>query len=246
MISESTFANKFTSFWNEALPNAKNYVRLINSGLTEATHGPLSMVARPKNTVLVNVIAFNLFRDYVNKAYPPDQISTRGFHESGLFDLALRKAIAYLSNFTYGYSVDLPLSNPEIEDIIKIAQILSIRYDCNHGVLQIDPEFDGCGYINRSFGDLHVGTKLVEIKSGERRFSSVDLRQVLIYLTLNHYSKAPLEIHSVELFNPRMGILFHTDVNDFCRNLSALHSLELFDEIQKFIVDNVFIESASF
>ena len=117
-----------------------------------------------------------------------------------------------------------------------------VRYVAQNSSSKIDPKFDGCGFINESYGDLISDDKLIEIKSGERRFNLTDLRQVLIYLVLNHYSKQPFNISSIELFNPRMGIAFAEEVENFCLNISALNSQELFSEIQKFIVDNNFVE----
>lgn len=40
MISETTFAKKFTSFWAQLLPNANNYIRLVNGAMVQSLYTP--------------------------------------------------------------------------------------------------------------------------------------------------------------------------------------------------------------
>lgn len=242
MISEATFSKKFTSFWNEILPNSKNYVRLINGGLLEPVYEPFDTAERKNNTALVNVIAFSMLRDFCNKALTIDQLSSTQFFESNHFKGLLEKDLSYLSKFSYGAECSLPLSTKEKKQASLLFRLMYIRYVANRSSTRIDPKFDGCGFINESYGDIISDNKLIEIKSGERRFSLTDLRQVIIYLVLNNYSKKPYRISAIELFNPRMGIAFTEEIESFCLNISALNSQELFSEIQKFIVDNNFVE----
>tara|TARA_R110000772_G_scaffold60775_3_gene137144 strand:+ start:10197 stop:10937 length:741 start_codon:yes stop_codon:yes gene_type:complete len=242
MISEITFSKKFTSFWNEILPNSKNYVRLINGGLLEPIYEPFDEAARKKNTALVNVIAFSMLRELCNKEQTLDQLGSIQYFKSHHFERLLEKDLSYLSKFSYGAECSLPLSIEEKTQASQLFRQMYVRYVAQNSSSKIDPKFDGCGFINESYGDLISDDKLIEIKSGERRFNLTDLRQVLIYLVLNHYSKQPFNISSIELFNPRMGIAFAEEVENFCLNISALNSQELFSEIQKFIVDNNFVE----
>ncbi len=243
MISESTFSKKFTSFWNEILPNSKNYVRLINGGLLEPVYEPFDTADRKNNTALVNVLAFSMLRELCNKNQTLAQLTNNKYFKSQGFEILLEKDLAYLSKFSYGTECSLPLSVKEIQQVSQLFRQMYIRYVANNSNVIVDPNFDGCGFINESFGDIISDSTLVEIKSGERRFNLTDLRQLLIYLVLNHYSKQSVKINYVELFNPRMGIAFKEDVESFCLNLSALNSQELFSEIQKFVVDNNFVET---
>lgn len=242
MISESTFSKKFTSFWNEILPNSKNYVRLINGGLLEPVYEPFDTADRKNNTALVNVLAFSMLREFCNKTQTLGQLSNSQYFSSQNFEELQAKDLLYLSKFSYGSECSLPLSEKEKVQASQLFRQMYIRYVANNSSSQIDPKFDGCGFINESYGDLIADKKLIEIKSGERRFNLTDLRQILIYLVLNHYSKNSFDITSIELFNPRMGIAFTEEVESFCLNVSALNSQELFSEIQKFIVDNNFVE----
>lgn len=243
MISESTFSKKFTSFWNEILPNSKNYVRLVNGGLLEPIYEPFDIADRKNNIALVNVHAFSMLRELCSKSLTLDQLSCNDYFRSQRFEFLLNKNLNYLSRFSYGAECILPLSDKEKEQVKSLFRQMYVRYIADGLDVAIDPRFDGCGFINESFGDLISGTKLIEVKSGERRFALTDFRQLLIYLVLNHYSRSSFNITHVELFNPRMGIAFTDTLESFCLNLSALNSRDLFSEIQKFIVDNNFVEA---
>lgn len=246
MISEATFAKKFTSFWNEILPNSKNYVRLINGGLIEALYEPFEAAERKNNIALINVLSFNMLRSFCNNESTFEELNKSSYTESEKFQEIIGKSLQYLSKFKYGNNCSLPLSNNEKAQINRLFKAMYDQciYDSCYRI--IDPHFDGCGFINKSYGDLVSDNKIIEIKSGERRFSVTDVRQIIIYLVLNHYSSKPINIASVMLFNPRMGIIFAESVENFCMNLSGLSSQELFIEIQKFIVDNNFIETYGF
>ncbi len=40
MISELTFSRKFTSYWNQLLPNANNFIRIVNGSLIDDVYAP--------------------------------------------------------------------------------------------------------------------------------------------------------------------------------------------------------------
>lgn len=241
MISEVTFAKKFTSFWNETLPNAKNYVRLMNGGLITAEYHPLPPAERKNNTALVNVLAFQMLRRTLNKTTTAPATAENYFNSKD-YQSDLTYCLGYISRFSHSEQLSLPLSKPEQKQAQEIFKTLYARYGTDKSSVTIDPNFDGCGFINKAQGDILHRTTLVEVKSGERRFGVSDLRQVITYLALNQQSRKPLKITHIELFNPRMGISFSAEIESLCNSLSATSSQELFSEIQKFIVDNNFIE----
>lgn len=242
MISEATFSKKFTSFWNEILPNSKSYVRLINGGYLEAVYEPFDTADRKHNTALINVLSFSLLRSVLNKEQKYSEVCRTKYLQSSHFKGVIEKSLLYLAKFNYGDDCELPLNSKELLQTTQLFKVMYHRYVAAGQITEVDPKFDGCGFVNQSFGDLMSNQTLIEIKSGERRFSVTDVRQVLTYLVLNHYSRRPKRISHVELFNPRMGISFTEGVNSFCLNTSALNSQELFSEIQKFISDNNFVE----
>ena len=242
MISEITFAKKFTSFWNEILPNAKNYVRLVNGGRLEALYEPFAQAERKNNIALINVIYFNMFKRLCDKKGSYAYFDSNEFYKSKAFHEIIKESVCFLDKFSYGNKCDLPLLNSELFQIKQLFRLLYLHVQPQLNHINISPSFDGCGFLNKAEGDILSNNTLIEIKSGERSFSLVDFRQIVIYLTLNHYSKDMHKIYSIELFNPRMGISYNEGVDDFCRNISSLDSRELFTEIQKFITDNNFTE----
>lgn len=242
MISEITLSKKFTAFWNEILPNSKNYIRLLNGGLIERVHVPFEPAIIKNNVALVNVLSFELFRTVVNRTSTIDELSNKNYFESNQYKFILNKSLDYLSRFKYGKNCILPLKVEELNDVIQLYNTMRNRYLNSNKEVIVDPVFAGCGFINESNGDLISDTTLVEIKSGERNFSVIDLRQMLIYCTLNHFSQNSYKLEYIEFFNPRMGISFTEEIENFCQNLSALSSQELFTEIQKFITDINFVE----
>jgi hypothetical protein len=242
VISETTFAKRFTSFWNELLPNAKNYTRLINAGQFTATHRPFATPTRKQNVALVNVFAFNLYRLLATKRTGFGLVSNR-LDQHPEYSECFHSAMSYLSRFGNYQLYQLPLSDEECSQAKELTKILLDKYDWKRNPL-IDPRFDGCGCINPATGDIYLPRTLVEIKSGERSFSVTDFRQLIVYCALNHYSRSPLTIDRIEIFNPRMGALFSEDVNQLSLDLSALAPLELFSEIQRFIADMNFVETS--
>jgi hypothetical protein len=242
MISEVTFSKKFTAFWNQTLPNSKNYIRLINAGLIERVYKPLPPARRKNNIALINVLSFELVKAVATQKLSIDDVSNKDFFKSNGFKLIFDLSMTFLSRFSYGNNVDLPLENDELNEVIALYKAIYIRYVANSKNIEVEPEFSGCGFINQANGDIACDETLIELKSGERNFSVMDLRQILTYCTLNHFMGSPLLIKKIELFNPRTGIAYSEDIESFCQNVSALSSLELFSEIQKFITDINFIE----
>ncbi|WP_445778257.1 hypothetical protein [Shewanella sp.] len=242
MISEVTFSKKFTAFWNQILPNSKNYIRLINAGLIERVYEPLIPARRKNNIALINVLSFELVKAVATHQLTIDDVSKQNFFKSDEFKLIFDLSMKFLSRFSYGNNVDLPLEHDEINEVLVIYKAIYTRYVAKSLKTQVEPEFSGCGFINQANGDIACDGTLIELKSGERNFSVMDLRQILTYCTLNHFMKTPLLIEKIELFNPRMGIAYSEDIESFCQNVSALSSLELFSEIQKFITDINFVE----
>ncbi|MGL4169580.1 hypothetical protein ABQJ53_05025 [Morganella morganii] len=245
MISEITFSKKYTSFWNEILPNAKNYVRLINGGLLHAEYEPFPPTPRKQNISLINELSFSMLRSFIRKKESTHTLLNPNYMKSDNFKTLMKLSLESLSKFSYGNDYLLPLKNDELKQIQQLFKMTIEHFNTDPNIF-IDPEFDGCGFVNQSFGDLIYNKTLIEIKSGERKFSLTDIRQLIIYLTLNHYSFLPFELTEIQLFNPRMGISFTENIDDFCLNTSALNSTELYSEIQKYITENNFIEDPLF
>jgi hypothetical protein len=244
MISELTFAKKFTSFWNQLLPNEKHYVRLINEGLFEVFDAPIGQMNRKENIAFINELAFELYKSIVQRKITPPDVDDNNFYKGVIFNTIYDNARARLAKFAYGSSFSLPLNANEFHTMKQLVMRLYTRYYDSLANINASPFFSGCGYINNSLGDLYIPGKLIEVKSGARNFGVIDFRQVLIYCTLNFYSKESIKIDFVELVNPRMGIIYSSRVDVLSNNLGSLNQEDLFFEIKQYITENNFIEGA--
>ena len=246
MISEVTLAKKFTSFWNQLLPNSNNFMRVINRGLVENLKGnyELSENTRPINVSLINVLSFKLLKSVVTKEISFDNCLRESFFTSDDFNKVLTASIFYLKRFSNKSGLLLPLNKDELNEVIHLFVCLYKRYESFFSVIEISPIFQGCGFVNKSEGDIFFTDTLVELKSGKRNFSITDIRQLLVYCTLNHYAnKEKRQIKNIELFNPRMGLAYKTSLIDLSENLGSLAHEDLLFEIHSFITESNLIET---
>ncbi|PLK57072.1 hypothetical protein CWN69_24990, partial [Klebsiella quasipneumoniae] len=208
--------------------------------LIEDVYPPLDDSANKSNNVFVNECAFNLYTAIQNNFLHRDILSAQDiFHHTDFQDV-FEKTKEYLQRFSYGSNFKLPLSMIEYNTIREIARNIFSRYGMENQV-EVSPQFDGCGVINNSYGDIYYSNVLVEIKSGDRKFSVYDLRQVLIYFTLNFYSKNKRPINRFELFNPRMGITYSDSIVSLCKELAFIQPEEMYFEIMNSITEENFI-----
>jgi hypothetical protein len=243
MISEVTLAKKFTSFWNQLLPNANHFIRLINGGLVEVCYEPFENTQRKENISLINVLSFRLFKLAVKKEISLDILTKKNFFKSDYFNDIFNSSLIELEKFSKKSNFSLPLNGEELKQISLLFDQIYARFLKNINIMEVSPVFQGCGFINQSEGDIYFTDTLVELKSGERKFSVTDIRQILVYCTLNHYATTgKRHIKNIELFNPRMGIAYKSTINDLSENLSALTPEDLFFEIFSFITENNFVE----
>ncbi|MDO6443606.1 hypothetical protein [Marinobacter sp. 2_MG-2023] len=241
MISETTFAKKFTSFWVQLLPNANNYIRLVNGAMVKSLYTPERPV-RGENVALCNTIAFEIFRLEQKGAVDVSDIKSGVFFSNKLFFELAQQCVDSLRVFSHGSAMKLPLSKAELDDVKSIAVHMVEYFPPRSRYLVFDPGFDGLGFLNGAEGDILFRDALVEVKAGYRNFSVNDIRQLLVYLTLNHYSQSPHEINRVELYNPRMGSVFEANVHQLCDDISALQPSDLYHEILLFVTENNFVE----
>lgn len=241
MISELTFSRKFTSYWNQLLPNANNFIRIVNGSLIDDVYTPLDENGKKENNVFVNECGFNLYVAIHSNIINESLLSTNDLFYQPEFSRVIEKTEHELRKFSYGSNFELPLSPPEYNSIKNIAWNILNRYRTYQTTTS--PSFSGCGIINNSYGDIYYSNTLVEIKSGDRKFSVYDLRQLLTYFTLNFYSREKRPLQKFELFNPRMGIVYNDDITTLCRELAFIQPEEMFFQIMTAITDENFIDT---
>lgn len=228
MISEVTFSKLYTSFWNSLLINSKNYVRLVNGALIQDVHKPISSYSSKYNAY-INILSFELYELYLGKG-------NLNFTKLEI-ELASKSSFDKVSKFASFYkSIQIPSFIEIKNEVYFIVRSLVDQYQTKSPIIR--KPLDGIGILNNSEIDLIYSSTLVEIKSGDRKFKTLDLRQVIIYLTQNHYSLNPVLIDRIELFNPRMGIIFNSDIQSMIYELTFLTPFEVYEEVKNYLCDH--------
>ena len=92
-----------------------------------------------------------------------------------------------------------------INDAIELSRNLRAFIESQDGKLEFEPTISGRRIIPCCEADLCIGDLLVEVKTVSRRFSSQDLKQVLIYLALD-WASGNQRWERACLVNPRRAV----------------------------------------
>jgi hypothetical protein len=231
MISATGFARFHSSTWKSLSPTMDLYVRKIN-GFLSVTEFPRVMSATtPQRRAFINEIGFELF---VGAARTEPRSS---WQNATSLDDAIKAARDRIRQFG-----DLPaedLADPsgaEEQECAEIGRRITkyFRTISNDQAIDIRPMFPGCGFVDASAGDVHFYGTLYEVKSGERAFRSIDVRQLLTYVALGKAS-GDWDIDRIGLFNPRIGVSFVTSVSSVCSEVAGRPPEELLSEIVRIL-----------
>lgn len=230
MISERKFSNTFSSFWKQLFPMGEAFVRRLNLAC-ERQVPPLDSslpVNRDKRAV-INELAFRLFKE---------KAENNTVNGKKLVKLS-NEVITYIEKLSHTIPTIEPLVQEELEEAEGLANSLSSFFkDSSLSKLQFWPSFMGCGNVHTCKGDILYGDTLVEVKAGDRHFRINDIRQVIIYLSLN-FSSQQYSINNVELINPRTGLYFQASVRTIIEECSGKMPVDIFSDIVEFISNEV-------
>jgi hypothetical protein len=216
MISETSFAKSFGSFWSNVIPWTTPYIHSINRSAETRILDPIKDETDPKYRSIVNVLAFEVFKNKVKRRNVP-------------LELTLSESEPLLKKYPNANLDTFSISSGVIDAVEKLSTRLAEEYGNN--ALELEPEFQGCGSIANCKSDIHVQQTLVEVKSGDRLFTPSDLRQLLIYCALNWSSGNTRIINWIELYNPRVGLKWGGNLDICVSYISTLSKEELFQEI---------------
>lgn len=218
MIPVTFLSRSFPSFWMSATPWLNTYVSFVNRGQLERFDTPVSYPDEPEFRAINNTVAFYLFLESYRRGAIPKDI-TSAFYQAKI-------ALQFLPrNNLEKYS----MGDNDRKQIIEQTRRLLMCY--RQKDILAHPEFPGCGIILSTKGDIVYDDTLVEIKAGERNLAPSDIRQLLIYLSLNFAGGNVFDLKQVEILNPRQGLRYSQEIEDLCRNISDKTSEELFSEI---------------
>jgi len=221
MISEVSFSRGYGSFWSEYTPWLGDFVSEINKGIASRIQNPIfSHIDDTTHRSINNTIAFCLFKNSI----------TTG--NKNIRD-AYNEGITIVRNYPKNNITSYSLSDEYIEIITEISNRLINRY--KNKTIEFYPQFLGCGIMESCQGDIYIENTLVEIKAGERGFQTSDIKQVITYCALNWLSEKSLNIERIEIYNPRQGILWESDLSDLVLSVSSLPLEDLFEQIGNYL-----------
>lgn len=233
MISERTFAERYTSFWHQALPLGEEVVSTVNNHLTkEFPRHHWFLPDREARQDLISEISLRWFSARIVEG----RLSKHLPSPAELEQLAA-EAWRLIGHLHGASSPELPLpSQTELQEAKSLTEILAefTHYRHDEGLIVPCPSFAGCGLLPACRGDLLIGQTLYEIKSVDRGFHQPDLRQIVVYCALN-FASPQYDIRRVGLLNPRRATYFDSDLEWLIQNLSGKGSAELFYEILDFL-----------
>jgi hypothetical protein len=238
LISELTFSREYGSFWRGLTPTSEAFIRQVNLGLSERWCRPLAGETVSARRAFVNELGFCLFRDLAGGVWR-GRGWVRPSDRDAVVQAAVGEAWRRVRPLAERAGKDrMGVEEGELREAISLAGRLQ-AYFREVRDLVVEPTFAGCGVVDQCRGDLLADSTLTEIKAGERRgrasrissFRSVDIRQILTYLALNHAAPEPKAILEVCLLNPRLGLAFKTTVQDLCFNVSGLETRQLLDSV---------------
>jgi hypothetical protein len=229
VIPVSAFCKMYSSFWKEVAPTTDMFVRRLNLGHYEREFPEMTIPTQATRRGFINEIAFAVFCQSVRegKGWPLGKLSQTEFNQA----VASVRATTAREE-VYGEIREDVFGPEEFLDVEEQRNRLMRFLFLNRSVerLVVEPVFPGCGIIDTGRGDLIASNILYEVKAGDRLFRSIDIRQLIMYGTLNHISKS-FRIERVGLFNPRIGISATIPIDDLCFEISGKNSAELFAEI---------------
>lgn len=220
MIDVSSFATYYNAFWAEHTPTSEHFVRRLNLEYVERWSPPLGKPKEPIRAAFIAELAFSRFCAGID-GVPKGEIDKLALVDTG------KRLRPLLED---PVTLEGPLRSVEEEQISRLESTLRSFFTWRATCNVARPLFRGCGYIGTSEGDVLNGSCLFEVKTVDRAFRSIDIRQLITYCALNYLSRQ-YEISSIGLFNPRRGLYFEYLINDASREISGRPAQDLFDSI---------------
>jgi hypothetical protein len=231
VITETTFAINFASVWQLLTPNSESVIKGLNKTVLNLRRASFAW-SRADRRAFVNEIGFELFAHRVRGA--PAGHSEFSFDDR--FSMAVAAAGTSLARFSFtSPQPDYPTNLERLEAMSLANGLHSFRRRVEYIARDwqqtcVHPRFRGCGILEACEGDLLIGDILVEVKSGDRNFRSIDIRQLLTYCALNSMEKQ-FNLRQVACVNPRRATYFRVDLETLCLQLCRKPSDELLSEI---------------
>lgn len=241
-MNERMFAAGYHDFWRELLPMlTPSSVSVLNIGheeqLLDAYGAPLDAVDSQPDTrdaAIVSEYAFHLVRI----ALGSNRTVSDAVEDAAICKQAETLAIKIVNSYE-GANVlsDNQLNNPEIHE----GKELALRYPAlihalgGKGSVSFSLAIPGAGRLESCAADMAIDTTLIEIKTVKRHLASKDLRQLIVYLALNHAAKRYRWIHA-GFFNPRRSTFHRWPIPNLVEELSGGRAaVDVFNDLVDYV-----------
>lgn len=235
MISERRLAETYTSFWHDNLRTGEAAVKFVN-GQLERVFDPIESRISPRRREFINEAAFFLFTSRVERGLlksgkPPPSAEVEESCAAALKQLARLRTVPFDS--------ESPINHMERNEVVDLGMRLEKLFTpvTPEEELHVCPPFAGCGIVKGCYGDVLKGSTLHEIKSGDRNFRLIDLRQLFIYGALN-YAEPLYKLTHFSYVNPRRGVWYREKIDNLVHFATGKSTVELFSEIVDFITSD--------
>lgn len=233
MISEKEFIKRYKTFWDYLIPLGEKFVKDIKIIHGERYNVPIESNVDPNGRALISEISFNLFKEAnkkkmkIGRDYPSDLL---------LKNLIVHSKNAVRSLERLDEIISRDLLQEEIDESLALARLLQeyFAHMENETTMTIHPIIKGCGFIDHCLVDVITGDTLYEIKSGGQPFKIVDIKQIIVYCSLN-YASLQYNVKNIAMYNPRLGIYFKKDVDEFSDLVSGRSASDLFMEVIEYV-----------
>lgn len=227
MISPAKFAKDYASFWNALFPMADALVRTINLNYERfAPEKEGKFGSDPRRRGLLNEAGFELAR-----LEWPESKKLR----TELIHVAFGAAAQTLLRLDANADVSPPTGD-EWGEVEFLANRLLRFCRTQGGATEISfaPLVRGCGFVDGGRADLLIDSVVCEVKSGDRNFRVIDLRQAMTYSALLDLDKVG-QVSGICLLNPRRGVFYKASCNDICITAGGATAADCFSRMTSFI-----------
>lgn len=224
MISEKNFSRGYTSFWAEFTPWLNDYVSFLNEGFVTNIEQPLHYVDDVNHRSINNILAFTLFKNAIE-------------NNNNDILMALDEAKIIASNYPRNNLETYTLMDTYEQIVLAQTDRLLRRYRDKN--LEFYPQFSGCGIMESCEGDILSENSLIEIKAGTsaKGILPSDIKQSLVYSALDWLSENSKNIIHIELYNPRQGIFWESNIEELIKTVSNHTFEDFFDQFGKYLVN---------
>jgi hypothetical protein len=235
VISEHTFIQRYTSFWQEALPMGSAVVREINRKLRKGGYWRIRRAGGlsygPVRRDLASELGLRLLAAQMRDGEVGPEPSPAAIEE------ATQEAARFVQLQRGPATPPLPppsrLETTAGERVAaSLVAFLAKREEGQP--ITVLPHFPGCGHLAACRGDLLAGETLYEMKVSDEGFRLVDLRQLIVYGALSFAARQP-PIRRFGLLNPHLGVFFRAGADNLVELMAGRGAPDLYADLLDFL-----------